>query len=74
MSIDIKEDSQHPARFYLDMGGETLMEIAIVGTDYANWAVVWAKSGSAGACSVSFTSILRTIRVVILLIAITNFW
>ncbi|XP_022685658.1 uncharacterized protein LOC111258552 isoform X1 [Varroa jacobsoni] len=52
MSIDVKEDSQHPARFYLDMGDQTLMEIAIVGTDYANWAVVWAKSGSAASYNV----------------------
>lgn len=48
MNVDIKEDSRHPARFFLEVGGEVLMEIAVVGTDYDNWAVIWAKSGSAG--------------------------
>ncbi|OQR74685.1 hypothetical protein BIW11_08903 [Tropilaelaps mercedesae] len=56
MSIDIKEDSRHPARFFLEVGGETLMEIAVVGTDYENWAVIWAKSGSAA----SYNVITRT--------------
>ena len=47
MSVDVKEDPRHPSRFFLEVGGETLMEIAVVGTDYTNWAVIWAKSGSA---------------------------
>ncbi|XP_003748345.1 uncharacterized protein LOC100904779 [Galendromus occidentalis] len=56
MSVDVKEDKRHPSRFFLEVGGETLMEIAVVGTDYTNWAVIWAKSGSA----TSYNVITRT--------------
>ena len=52
MTVDVKEDSRHPSRFFLEVGGETIMEIAVVGTDYENWAVIWAKSGSA--CEFNF--------------------
>ncbi|XP_064474452.1 uncharacterized protein LOC135388679 [Ornithodoros turicata] len=52
LAIDVTEDDRHPARFFLKVGDDTIMEIAIVGSDYDNWAVVWAKSGTVASYNV----------------------
>ncbi|XP_077512321.1 uncharacterized protein LOC144123342 [Amblyomma americanum] len=49
MSVDVVEDERHPSRFLLKIGDEIILETAIIDTDYDNWAVVWAKSGTVGA-------------------------
>ncbi|XP_037509629.2 uncharacterized protein LOC119386386 [Rhipicephalus sanguineus] len=49
MSVDVNEDDRHPSRFMLKISDDVIMETAIIDTDYDNWAVVWAKSGTAAA-------------------------
>ncbi|KAH6938956.1 hypothetical protein HPB50_015080 [Hyalomma asiaticum] len=49
MSVDVNEDDRHPSRFILKIADDVIMETAIIETDYDNWAVVWAKSGTAAA-------------------------
>ncbi|CAN8029047.1 unnamed protein product [Ixodes persulcatus] len=49
MSVDVNEDQRHPARFILKVGDDVIMETAVVGSDYDNWAVIWAQSGTAAA-------------------------
>lgn len=49
MSVEVNEDTRHPSRFILKVGGDVIIETAIIDTDYDNWAVVWAKSGTVAA-------------------------
>lgn len=51
LDLTVKEDKSHPARFFLEAGGATLMEVGVVDSDYDNWAIVWAQSN--GNCKLS---------------------
>ncbi|XP_077512936.1 uncharacterized protein LOC144124152 [Amblyomma americanum] len=49
MTVDVNEDDRHPSRFILKIDADNIFETAIIDTDYDNWAIVWAKSGTAAA-------------------------
>jgi len=51
----VKEDSSHPARFFLEAEGDLVFEIGVVATDYDNWGIVWAKTGDKSAYHVTTT-------------------
>lgn len=48
MELLLKEDSSHPARFFLESQGDLIFEIGVVAGDYENWSVIWAQTGGKG--------------------------
>ena len=66
LDLAVKEDKSHPARFFLEAGGATVMEVGVVDSDYNNWAVVWAQSNGNGTFRCSPWNFMSCIRSVLL--------